>query len=101
LETIILIVVIGLLSFELLEHVLFPIFFFLVRKKKRELCGPERLLGKEGEVRKWRQTEGYVWVDGELWKASGDLPLKKGDKVIIKKAEGLALRVSIPEVPPS
>jgi membrane-bound serine protease (ClpP class) len=92
-------VVIGLLSFELLEHVLFPIFFFLFRKKKMDLFGPDRLLGKEGEVKKWRHKEGYVWIDGELWKASGDLPLKKGDKVVVQKIEGITLKVALPEAP--
>ncbi|MEW6187146.1 MAG: NfeD family protein [Thermodesulfobacteriota bacterium] len=39
--------------------------------------------------------KGYVFVDGELWKAFCRVPLGKGDKVIIQKAQGLTLTVDL------
>jgi membrane-bound serine protease (ClpP class) len=93
LETIIIILIIAFLSYEFMEHVVFPVFGFLARKKKKAFCGPERLLGEVGEVKEWRHKEGYVFIYGELWKAVSDIPLKKGDKVIIRKMEGLTVKV--------
>ena len=37
--------------------------------------------------------EGYVMIEGELWKAIAEEPISEGDKVIVTKMEGLKLRV--------
>jgi len=38
-------------------------------------------------------TEGYVLLNGELWKAIPEQDLKKGDLVVVVKKEGLTLYV--------
>ena len=73
----------------------FPLIWSLVQRKKKSACGPDRLLGGEGEVKKWQQKEGYVLVDGELWKAVSEVPLKTGNMVVIQKVEGLTLKVNL------
>ncbi len=94
-ENIIIILIIVFLAFEFIEHVVFPLIWSLVQRKKKSACGPDRLLGGVGEVKKWQQKEGYVLVDGELWKAVSEVPLKHGNKVVIQKIEGLTLIVNL------
>ena len=65
-ETLIIILIIVFITYEFMEHVVFPLFWSRVNRKKNTFCGPERLVGEIGEVKEWRQREGYVFVDGEL-----------------------------------
>lgn len=70
---------------------------WLVRlKRKRAVTGEEALIGEEGVARDDISAggEGWVKVDGELWKASSDKPIKAGQKVVINKVERLHLWVS-------
>ncbi|OGP49817.1 MAG: hypothetical protein A2Y79_02390 [Deltaproteobacteria bacterium RBG_13_43_22] len=94
-ETLIIILIIIFITYEFIEHVVFPLIWSLVQRKKKSSCGPERLLGGVGEVKKWDRTEGYVFVDGELWKAVSEVPMKTGNMVVIQKVEGLTLTVDL------
>ena len=93
-KTIILTLIIGFLLFELIEHVVFPLFWFIIRRKGKSVCGVTGMLGKVGEVKQWKKNEGKVFVNGELWKAVSDAPLLRGDRVVIRKVKGLTLEVS-------
>ena len=93
-ETIILILVIGLVLFELVEHVVFPLFWSIMERKRKSVCGMSGMLGKVGEVKQWQNNEGKVFVNGELWQAVSVAPLVPGDKVVIQKVEGLTLKVN-------
>jgi membrane-bound serine protease (ClpP class) len=86
-------VIITFLAFEFIEHVAFPLFWSLVHRKEKTPYGPGRILGERGEVKEWKEKEGYVLVDGELWKAVSNVPLKLGDSVVIQKMEGLTVTV--------
>jgi membrane-bound ClpP family serine protease len=92
-KTIILTLVIGLVLFELVEHVVFPLFWFIKDRKRKSVCGVTGMLGKMGEIKQWRETEGRVFVNGELWRAVSDVPLLTGDNAVIQNVEGLTLRV--------
>ena len=39
------------------------------------------------------EKKGMVRINGELWKARTDKPLKKGDELIVQKIDGLELSV--------
>lgn len=93
-EKIILILVIGLVLFELVEHVVFPLFWSIMERKRKSVCGMSGMLGKVGEVKQWQNNEGKVFVNGELWQAVSVAPLVPGDKVVIQKVEGLTLKVN-------
>jgi membrane-bound serine protease (ClpP class) len=95
LENIILILIIAFLAFEFVEHVVFPLIWALIQRKKKSFCGPGRILREVGEVREWQEKGGYVFVGGELWKAVSEIPLKTGNKVVIQKIEGLTLTVNL------
>lgn len=94
-KTLIIVLVILFIAYEFIEHVAFPLVWSLVRRKKKPTSGPERILGEVGEVKKWNGKEGYLFVGGELWKANSQFPLEAGDKVVIKKIEGLTLKVDL------
>ena len=92
-KTIILTLVIGYVLFELIEHVVFPLFWFIKDRKRKSVCGVTGMLGKVGEIKQWQETEGQVFVNGELWRALSDVPLLTEDKAVVQNVDGLTLRV--------
>ena len=90
-KTIIWTLITGFILFELIEHVVFPLFWFIKRRKKRSVSGVSGMLGKVGEVKQWQKNQGKVFVKGELWQAVSDIPLLPGDRVVIENVEGLTL----------
>ena len=85
--------IIAFVIFEIIEHVVFPLFWLILRKKRGFISGAEGMVGKVVQVRQWNKTEGQVSVNAELWRAISDVPLSKGDKAVIHNVEGLTLRV--------
>jgi membrane-bound ClpP family serine protease len=85
---------IAFILFEVVEHVVLPLFWLLKDRKMLSVCGEAGMLGKVGEVIDWQETEGKVFVNGEIWRAVSDDPLSPMDKVIIKKLKGLTLKVA-------
>ena len=79
--------------FEIIEHVVFPLVWLILRRKTRSVSGAEGMVGKVVKVREWSKNEGRVVVNTELWRAVSDVPLLKGDKAVIRNVEGLTLRV--------
>ncbi|MBW2741642.1 MAG: hypothetical protein JRE64_22995 [Deltaproteobacteria bacterium] len=73
----------GFIVFEFIEHVIFPLFWYIKNGKKRSVCGPTGMLGKVAEVKQWQKTEGQVFVKGELWRAVSDVPLLTGGRANI------------------
>ena len=57
------------------------------------MSGATGMLGEVGEVKEWNVTEGKIFVHGELWNATSEIPLSPGDKAIIQAVEGLTLKV--------
>lgn len=92
-KTIILTLLIGYVLFELIEHVVFPLFWFIKDRKRKSVCGVTGMLGKVGEIKQWQETEGQVFVNGELWRTLSDVPLLTGDKAVVQNVDGLTLRV--------
>jgi membrane-bound serine protease (ClpP class) len=90
---IVVVLVIAFVAFEFLEHVVFPLIWVLLQRRKKPVTGPAALVGRIAEVIKWGQREGYVFVNGEQWKATSEKPLTRGDQVVIQKVEGLTLTV--------
>ena len=90
---IVIIIIVGFVLFEVIEHVIFPLAWYIVIRKRKPLCGIESMLGKEVMVKKWQKKTGWVYLNGELWRASSDDHLSPGDRVVIEKVEGLLLRV--------
>ncbi len=92
-KSLIIILAIGFLLFEIVEHVVFPLVWFIKDRKKRSFCGEAGMLEKVGEVRYWQESEGQVFVNGELWRAVSEFPLAAGDRVVVQKVDRLTLTV--------
>jgi len=90
---ILIILIVGFALFELIEHVIFPLVWYIIVRKRKPLCGIESMVGKEVRVKKWLKKGGWVFINGELWKASSDDYLLPGDRAVIEKVEGLVLLV--------
>jgi len=84
---------IGILLFEFIEHVVFPLVWFIKGRKGKSVCGATGMLGKVGKVKYWRESGGQVFVNGELWRAVSDFALLAGDSVVIQDIDGLTLHV--------
>ena len=93
-KSVILALAIGFILFELIEHVVFPLFWIIMGRKRKSVCGVSGMLGKVGEVKQWKQNEGKVFVNGELWKAVSDVPFIRGDRAVIQNVKGLTLEVA-------
>lgn len=92
-ETVILTLVIGFVLFELIEHVVFPLVWFIKDRKRKSVCGETGMLEKVGEVRYWQESAGQVFVNGELWRAVCEFPLLAGDRVVVQKVDRLTVTV--------
>ncbi len=61
--------------------------------RKKITTGNEGMVGKNGVAQSKISPEGNVKVHGEIWKATSDILIKKGDRVRIVSVENLVLKV--------
>ncbi|HEX9191057.1 MAG TPA: NfeD family protein, partial [Candidatus Deferrimicrobiaceae bacterium] len=61
---------------------------------RKPVSGPEGMIGAEGEALLDFDGKGKVRVLGELWDARCDVPLRKGDRVVVTAREGMMLIVA-------
>ena len=92
-KNMVIILAIGFILFEFMEHVVFPLIWLIKDRKRKSVCGVTGMLGKVGEIKSWKESEGMVFVKGELWRAVSDCPLSAGDRVVIQNVDGLTARV--------
>ena len=93
LKTVIITIIICFIAFELIEHVVLPLIWFIKDRKKKSNYGVTGMLGKVVEIKQWDKTEGRVLVNGELWRAVCEVPLPQGSKAMILDIEGLTLKL--------
>ena len=62
-------------------------------RRNKIVTGQQGLLGAVGEARTDIDPEGKVWIEGELWNAHAQKPVAFGDRVVVRKVEGLELEV--------
>jgi membrane-bound ClpP family serine protease len=84
---------IGILVWELTEHVLLPLIWYVIHGKRKPLVGMESMIGREVEVATWENLDGQVSFRGVLWTASSDDCLTPGETAVIEEANGLILRI--------
>ena len=78
---------------ELIEHIIFPIVWSILKGRKRSTYGVTGMIGKVVEIQRWNRTEGRVLINGELWSAVCEVPLPVGGKAVIRDIEGLTLKL--------
>jgi membrane-bound serine protease (ClpP class) len=98
-KEIIIALIVGYVLFEVIEHVVFPLVWSFLQRKKGSMCDLSSMVGKTGEVKHWRHLQGKIFIAGETWNAKSDHPLIEGDEAIIEKVEGFVLTVKkVPSV---
>ena len=65
-KSVIITFVIAFLVFEFIEHVVFPLIWFIKDRDKRSNYGVTGMIGKVVEIKRWDKTEGQVLINGEL-----------------------------------
>ena len=88
------VLLIGWLIFELIEHVIFPLAWTAMQRRKPSICGPTGMIGKVGKIRSWNTSEGKIDVNGQIWQAVGDFDFLPGDMVVVRQVEGLKVDVT-------
>ena len=83
-----------LIIYEILEHVILPLFWTIRYSKRKSAYGPSGMIGKKCMVKQWDGSNGKVWVDGELWNARSQTSLIPGSEAIIRDRNNLTLLVS-------
>ena len=86
-------IIICFVVFELIEHVVLPLIWFIKDRNKNSNYGVTGMLGKVVEIKQWDKTEGRVLVNGELWRAVCEVPLSQGSKAVILDIKGLILKL--------
>lgn len=86
-------IVLAYLLFELIEHAVIPLFWFILKKKRKIVTGASGLIGEVGEIREWSDMEGRIFVHGELWWATSEESFSPGDKAEVQNVQGLTLTV--------
>ncbi len=61
--------------------------------RRQPATGREGMVGEIGVVRKALTPEGTIWIEGELWEAISDEPIREGEKARVTRVEGLRLFV--------
>ncbi len=93
LMNIIVAIIVIIIAVELIEHIIFPIGWYILKGRKESTYGMMGMIGKVVEVRTWHNTKGQVLINGELWKAECEAPLSVGSKAVIHDIEGLTLKL--------
>ena len=92
-KTIIITILVSVVLYEAVEHLVFPLVWYFVNRKKRSISGASGMLGQTVTVKDWEKTSGRVYFQGELWRAVSDTPLTQGSQAVIEQVEGLTLHV--------
>ena len=92
-KTVIITIIICVIAFELIEHVIIPLLWFILKGRKKSNYGVTGMIGKVVEIKQWDKTEGQVQINGELWKAVCGVPLPIGGKAVVRDIEGLTLKL--------
>ncbi|WP_170334730.1 NfeD family protein [Ruegeria arenilitoris] len=61
--------------------------------RRAPVTGANRMIGAPARVLDWSDGVGFVWVEGERWKADGNADLRPGQEVRVLGVDGLTLRV--------
>jgi membrane-bound serine protease (ClpP class) len=73
---------------------IFALGFVIQAHKRKVTTGDQGLLGEVAVARTALNPEGDVFIQGEIWKAEADQPVKKGEKVVVTGIEQLTLKVT-------
>lgn len=85
--------IVCVVIYEIVEHILLPLFWTVRYRGRKSAYGPSGMIGKKCVVKQWTGNCGKVWVGGELWNATGNSSLMPGDEGLIQGIDNLTLQV--------
>ena len=62
-------------------------------RANKVVTGAQGLVGEIGTAQTALAPQGKVFVHGELWDASSSSPVDAGQRIVVRKVEGLELQV--------
>lgn len=71
----------------------FVLGFTLRIYRRAPVSGRAAMIGAPGQVAQWSGREGFVWVEGERWHATGSAGLSPGQAIRVLDLDGLTLSV--------
>lgn len=83
----------GIVVFELGEHIVFPLIWALIQRRRKKVEPLTDLIGRHVTVAAWSDGQGQVFWKNERWLAQGPKDLAKGEEVIVLGNVGLVLSV--------
>lgn len=86
-------VVLAVIAFELIEHVLAPLVWLLLKSGKKSDHGIGGMKGKTVEIKCWDDKSGIVLFHTERWQAVSEEPMQPGEKAIVEEVSGLRLKI--------
>ena len=85
--------IVCVVIYEIVEHILLPLFWTIRYRERKSAYGPSGMIGKRCVVKQWTGNHGKVWVGGELWNATGNSSLMPDDEGLIQGIDNLTLLV--------
>jgi membrane-bound serine protease (ClpP class) len=64
------------------------------RRLTRPAVGVEDLVGRTGVAASSLLPDGQVRVQGEIWAARSQVPVERGDRIVVRAIDGLVLEVA-------
>ena len=86
--------------YEIVEHLIIPVFWLIRYRKRNPAFSPSGMIGKRCIVKQWNGTSGKVWIGTELWNARSKSPMIPGAEAVVQDMKGLTLLISSLEVVP-
>jgi membrane-bound ClpP family serine protease len=93
LQDILIMLVLAYVAFELIEHVLVPIIWIFLKRRKGTKSGIGGMKGNVVEIKSWNEKQGIVLFHAERWQAVADRPMQVGEKAIVEEVSGLTLKI--------
>ena len=93
LQEFIIVLVLAVIAFEMIEHIFLPIFWFLLKGRKRTEYSHNGMKGKIVVIKCWKNKTGIVLFHAERWHADSDYQLLPGEKAIVEEIFGLTLKI--------
>lgn len=85
---------ICIVVYEIIEHLILPLFWMIRHRKRKSSVGPSSMIGRKCLVKKWDGNRGKVQVGSELWNATAESQLNPGEEAVIQDIQGLTLTIS-------
>ena len=84
-----------LAGFTVFSYVMYRIGHNTMTCTCKEMNSLESMVGRDAVVENWLHCEGYVKIQGELWRATSIEPnLQNKEKIVITGIDGLKLQVA-------